>query len=360
MFRRSLPAAVLACLLALAGCGGGSHTSSHHVVTTTSKRTATSPVPAPPVAPAAGRGCPPGESFMGCSFVPRAGATPGPVGAVPRGRLISDVSSWQGHPNWAEAKPHIAGGIAKAFEYGQDPDFVYNVDALKKLGLPWGAYDFVRSCNAAGFIAALRTVGGPSSLPPIIDMEVPAAAGCAPSLDRQIYTAFHRHAVIYTAPGTWPGGSNAALDLWEATYGPSYSPVWHPVVAWQFTDGVWGNTVSIPGIGTGDVSVDYGLLEQIPAKPKPDPFAVYCPGPFPSRFGPLNERLVAEEAAGAEQHPQKYAAYLRNALAPRLLFLADRIAYVALVEHKGWGGQKGHERGPRFQLLSKAAQKAAS
>lgn len=248
------------CLLVLAGCGGTSTpkllTAPHPTTTTTT----------PGMTPASQ--CPPGQSSMGCAEP----APPKSLSLAPRtmravGARFPDVSSYQGHPNWTAAKASgIAGAVAKASEYSQDPSFTYNVQAFKRLGIPWAGYDFVRSCNASTFIAVLKSVGGPTSLPPVLDMEVPSAAGCAPQLETQVYRAFHRTAVIYTGPGTWGGGSHAGLPLWEATYGPSFSPVWQPVVAWQYTDAGY-----IPGIGTGDVSVDYGFTRMLPVPVKPKP-----------------------------------------------------------------------------------------
>lgn len=251
--RRRPTTAIVLLIMTLAGCASAS-----------------------PKATAAAK-CPAGASFMGCA----AGGTgpssaTAPVGATfgapaPGARVFPDVSSWQGHPDWAAAKGHITGGVAKAFEYRQDPDFAYNVAALKRLGLPWAAYDFVRSCNAAGFIAALRSVGGPTSMPPVLDEEVPAANGCTYTLAHQIFTAFHRWPIEYTSPGTEPSGAGAEnLALWIADFGPSFPCLWtcHPV-AWQFASPPFVY-YRIPGLGYGDVSIDYGMTKLV-VKPKPTP-----------------------------------------------------------------------------------------
>lgn len=298
-------AALVAAVL-IAGCGG------HHAPKVSKFGNS-------PTAQPAGF-CPPGQSFMGCATPHTLGI--GPKLTVPAGHLFPDVSSYQGHPNWAAAKPHIAGAIAKAFEYHEDPDFAYNVAALKAQRLPWGAYDFVRFCDASGFIAVLRSVGGPTSLPPVIDMEVPAARGCAPALDRQVFAAFHRHAVIYTAPGTWPGGSNAGLPVWEATYGSGFSAVWHPVLAWQFTDGKWGSTVYIPGIGQGDVSVDYGLLEQVP-----NPLPVCFSHRMTASQCAAAKAKVAAAQRGAQQSLNAYLARGCDVLKARERWFANAIAH---------------------------------
>jgi hypothetical protein len=188
------------------------------------------------------------------------------------------VSSYQGRPDWNAAKNcGIAGGIAKAGEYQEDPTFAYNVGQLRALKLWWAPYWFVRNtgCSHEGaqIVSVVRSVGGLTSGPVVLDMEVPESYGYAGCLDQAVYAAFGRHALIYTAPGTWAGGSNAGLALWQAEYGPTLHALWHPTLAWQFTDGQYGRVVYIPGIGTGDVSYDYGItkLTAAPQLPKVAP-----------------------------------------------------------------------------------------
>lgn len=214
---------------------------------------------------------------MGCAVPHPKPASPF---AAPVGKRFPDVSSFQGHPNWALAKPFIDGAAVKASEFRVDPDFVWNVHQLNALHIPWVAYDFVRSCSASVFIAALKSVGGPVG-PPIIDMEVPAAKGCAPALERQIFAAFHRLAIIYSAPGSWPGGADGGLSVWVAAYGPSSPPCLftcnvnvaghQSIIAWQYTDGQFGAVTTIPGIPRGDVSIDYNLMAQATPAPAPKP-----------------------------------------------------------------------------------------
>lgn len=303
--KRALLFPLLIAVLLLTACGGGHHSSIKRPATVGASRNLATL-------------CPPGQSFMGCATPHKFGVTPNAT--VPAGRRFPDVSSYQGHPNWAVARPYISGGVAKAWEYGQDPDFTYNVAALKHLGLPWAAYDFVRYCDASGYIAVLRSVGGPTSLPPVIDMEVPSAGGCAPTLDRQIFAAFHRHPVIYTAPGTWPGGSNAGLPVWEATYGSSFSPIWHPVLAWQFTDGRWGSTVYIPGIGQGDVSVDYGFLAQVP---NPNPLCYTHR--IPAKTCSAVKAKVASQHRAATSSQRAYVARGCQVLAQRVSWFGSHL-----------------------------------
>lgn len=271
-------AAPFAAALALTGCGGHAPVVAHHA-----------PATAKPVHVCSG-------TTDTCVTV-----TPSHLqgaGASASGR-IPDVSSFQGHPNWAAAKAAgIAGAIVKAGEFVEDPDFAFNWNALRSLGLWHAPYDFVRFCNAAPFIAWLNSVGyaqDPTAGPPVLDMEVASAAGCAPTMTAQLEAAFHRTPVIYTAPGTWPGGSHAGDPLWIATYGSSFSAIWQPVVAWQCTDGQFGCVTFVPGIGFGDVSVNLGItkLTPVPTKPKAD-FSIY-PLRAIKLFGQkVSERLTVE------------------------------------------------------------------
>jgi hypothetical protein len=231
---------------------------------------------------AAGAACPPGHSHMGCSIAAGQPSQPAPRLVFPWNRGVArgqsefpDVSSFQGHPNWAAARPFIDGAAVKAGEYHEDPDFAFNVAELKRLGIRWAPYWFVRNTGCAHegaeLVAVIRSVGGLTSGPVVLDEEVPEAAGYVPCLDAAVFAAFHRHAVIYTSPGTWPGGSSAGLGVWVAAYGPSSPPnmFGKRPLAWQFTDGISGRVTFIPGIGTGDVNIDYGLMSLQAAPPLP-------------------------------------------------------------------------------------------
>ncbi|MGZ4530793.1 MAG: hypothetical protein ACXVXP_00405 [Mycobacteriaceae bacterium] len=102
-------------------------------------------------------------------------------------------------------------------------------------------------------------------------------------------------------------------------------------------------------------------LAFLGAAPAPDPapvnhhYAWFVAGPFPSKWGNLNERLVVERYDGARAHPAKYAGYLKNVLEPELVFLAARDAKVAGAgtAHPTWGQ---FHRGWRFQQLIHRAQ----
>ncbi|HXO85551.1 MAG TPA: GH25 family lysozyme [Gemmatimonadales bacterium] len=256
MRRILLALTAVLCMLAAIGCATA----------------ATATAPTITFSPGATAACPAGQSVMGCSL---RGTTAAPLAqalAAPAGRTFPDVSSWQGcQLNWnGIAAP---GAAVKADEYGQDACFAHNVASLRAAGKWWAPYLFVRSCSAAAFIATIRSVGGLTSGPAIIDEEVPAADGCTATLTAQIERAFGREPVEYTSPGTAPTGAAVGhLPLWVASYGVSRAPcLWRCPVAWQFTDGASVPRFFVAGLGYVDVSVDYGLLSMLPPKPKPKP-----------------------------------------------------------------------------------------
>ncbi len=207
------------------------------------------------------------------------------------GCSVVDVSDYQGYLNWATIKPYVCGGITKGGEgssYAGGGYFVHNWTQMRALGIWHSMYWFVRGYSgcqtqASLIIARLQSVGyahDPSAGNVDLDMEVPGAndGGMAGCLASRIYAAFHRGSDIYTAPGTWPGGSHAGLPLWQASYGSYLSPYWQPVLAWQCTDGVYGCVHYIGGIGYGDVSINYGIINER-GGPPPAPPRIHCYGP---------------------------------------------------------------------------------
>jgi hypothetical protein len=203
------------------------------------------------------------------------------------GCAIPDVSDYQGYVNWARAKPYICGGITKMGEgrgFAGGSMYYRNWSQLRQLGLWHAAYWFVRGsvgCSTQGalIVGRLKAVGyatDPLAGPLQLDEEVPDS-NLSACLDAAIWAAFHRHAMVYTGPGTWPGGGHAGLALWQAEYGRHLHSFWLPVLAWQCTDGVYGCVRYIPGIGYGDVSVDMGITKLTGAPPPP---------PRPHCFGP--------------------------------------------------------------------------
>lgn len=294
-------------------------------------------------------------------------STPIPTsGVIPGGPKFPDVSSFQGHPNWVATKAAgYAGAAIKAGEFVEDPDFAFNATTLRSLHMFWAPYWFVRNtgCTHEGnqIVSVINSVGGLTSGPVILDMEVPEAFGYAGCLDSIIFRAFHRHAVIYTAPGTWPGGSHFGLSLWEADYNfsASISPFWKPMVAWQFTDSSVGPKFFVSGVGWGDVSVDYGLTKLVPSPV--DPFAIFPKTTF--KFGELSvseyttvKTWVDDRCVNPVRRTACYESRISDTLLRgRLYFLAShkqvRGGWVAVpAGHFRWNV---NHLGARFQVLSR-------
>ena len=264
------------------------------------------------------RSCPPNNAQLGC-VVKLYAQHAGVKAHDPSGPHFPDVSDWQGHPDWTAAKPSISGAIVKAYEYSQDPDFGYNATTLTRLGVRWGAYLFVRNCYQGGAFAQVVRPWAAHISVLVLDMEVPSAAGCAPSLYTAVHAALpHIRVAIYASPGAWPGGSNAGLDAWVAAYGPSSPPclftchvgtsTGQTILAWQLTDGQYGFRVYVPGIGYGDVSLDYGIFDGATvAKPKPKPARVTCFGKHPTgtakACAPIQSKVAGwQQAETATKH----------------------------------------------------------
>jgi hypothetical protein len=228
--------------------------------------------------------CPIGAAFMGCASgvqsAPQLDRAPTTNGATPgvSGCVFPDVSSYQGHPDWAAAAPYICAAVAKAGEggVGEDPDFQWNVGRLRALHIPWAAYFFVRQCSdGPQFVRELRSVGfrgDRDALRPVLDLEVPSAAGCATPIAMTVHTAFGVWPVIYTAAGTWPGGSPDGLPVWEAGYSSALPPLPFraTVVAWQRYSPPYAY-LTVPGLGDIDESVNLHGFATGFAFPKPTP-----------------------------------------------------------------------------------------
>lgn len=254
--------------------------------------------------------CTPGASFMGCASTgtPSTALTASPP---PAGCKFPDVSSYQGHPDWAQVKAwqlaaHCpAGGVFKMGEYTTDPDAAYDAGQLHALGMIAIGYWFARNTGCAHESAQIIAAARVFLLKVVvIDAEVPEARGYVACLSAPIRAA-GLVPVEYTGPGTNPDSSNPGLDEWVAAYGPSHPPcvfvcsVGEPprqtIVAWQYTDGRYGFPTYVPGVGTDDVSIDYGLLAlAAPPAPKPDPYAIF-PLAKVTLFGQkVSERLTVE------------------------------------------------------------------
>lgn len=307
MRRLRLAVAVATLASVVTACGGGGV----RTVTTTQTQTQTAPVPAlKQPAPVA---CPTGRSFMGCSA---ANASTRPrlmLALAPRGAKIVDVSSYQGHPDWAAARASIGGAIAKIGEgIGYlDPDAAFNVAAFKRLHIPWAVYWFERPvgcvAEAKATAARVRALGGVKLV--VLDEEVSGLQGYA-ACEQRYLTATGAKVAVYRSSGNNYDSSAPSDPCWVAAYGPSSPPACSGRVrrAWQFTDGRYGFPTYIPGVGTGDVSINYGLLASL-AKPKPKP----QPKPQPSPT-PRSATLVRWEKG----RTASYAVFLRARCASHL------------------------------------------
>lgn len=281
---KRLSALAFVCALLLAACGG-----SHSTTTTTS----IAPVPV-----GLAHACPPGNSFAGCAQQtvkqPPPSATPklAPIG----GAEFPDVSDWQGPitPNgrdagvnwgavaaWQRAHGWPVGGGFKLGEYTFDPDAGTNSAAISRLGGFKFGYWFVRNIGCAKEAGLIHQAAIWWHLSVVaLDVEVPEAAGYTTCLIPAL-RPFIAHVIVYTGPGTWPGGKTYGVPLWDAAYnfsGPQFGGLWTThAVAWQFTDGTFAARTDVPGIGFDDVNVDMGLgalARGKPAPPSKDPYAI--------------------------------------------------------------------------------------
>lgn len=266
MKRLSLSAVVAACVLALAGCGGTSHQS-----TTASSSTSS----------ATASRCPVDQSFMGCAsgVSPRFTGVP-PVGGklgLIAGPRFPDVSSWQGHPNWAAAKPSIVGAVAKLGEGTfTDPDATYNIAAFRHLGIPFAGYWFVRPSGCAAEGSALKREALALGVKRVVlDEEVSGIGGYAACLNPYARAATGQSALVYRSAGNDEDSSASPLGCWVAAYGPSSPPscFGRSPLAWQYASPPY-ESVYIPGLGYGDVSISYGFFSS----PKPKPTKLVCFG----------------------------------------------------------------------------------
>lgn len=185
---------------------------------------------------------------------------------------IPDVSNWQRHVNWAQAKPHVCGGIFKGGE-GTTPD-AYAADnnsQLTALHMWHAMYWYIRNVGCTTEANAIVAEAHRLHVQIVLnDLESPSDdagyGACLPPLEKKAGLIVGD----YTSPGTWSSsyGGFGAVPLWQAEYGPTLHPLWHPVVAWQCTDGHFGCVTNIPGIGLDDVSVDLGIT-KLGAAPVP-------------------------------------------------------------------------------------------
>jgi hypothetical protein len=251
----------------------------------------------------------PGQGHLGDCVPHQAGIAPNRFRLLKlpaNNGLMCDIYEGDSITSYQTLAQHVTGCIFKAYEtnYGQDSHFVRSWNAFKALGKWHSAYLFLRAgdcfAQAQAFVNIVNSVGGfnqPNTGPPVVDSEVPSAAQDTACVVARLEHLTHRQVVIYTAPGTWPGGSHGDALEWAAGYGNyTHSPcIWTCLpVAWQFTDGTFGPFPhQLPGYASpGDISVDYGLSRLV-AGPPPDIYAKY-PTAVIRPWGVSEHQVVAE------------------------------------------------------------------
>ncbi len=198
-------------------------------------------------------------------------AAPGPAYAAPAGYPVTgvDVSHWQGKVNWPAV---VAGGAKFAYLKATDginfvdPTFVSNYRTAKSVGLYAGAYHFARPDKSTGaaqadyLIARALYVNDGRTLPPMLDLEWPAAGTSSPypcygMTPAQLVAWTHqfvdrirlrtgRVTTIYTNTSWWKRclANNAgfgANPLFIASYTASPPPLpagWAGWTIWQYAD----------------------------------------------------------------------------------------------------------------------------
>lgn len=267
-------------ILALAGCGGPSHQTIKPPPPLKQTEQLSSPVCDPPVGRGHTGGCVPHQ----LNITPRQFAK---VKLPPNHGLICDTYEGDNITSYTALAHSVTGCVFKAYEtnYRQDSAFVRSWNAFKYLGKWHSAYIFLRAGNceheAQVLVSIVNSVGGfnqPNTGPPVVDSEVPSAGQDTACVVARLRQLTGRTPLIYTAPGTWPGGDHAGAEGWYAGYGNySHSPcVWDCAPkAWQYTDGTFGPFPhTLPGYaGNGDISVDYDMTKLV-VQP-PDPYAKY-------------------------------------------------------------------------------------
>jgi hypothetical protein len=163
-------------------------------------------------------------------------------------------------------------------EYVVDKYASHNAASLHQLGMWAAGYWFVRATGcqseAKQIVAEAKALGIKIV---VLDSEVPEARGYTACLAPSIKSA-GLIVLEYTSPGSNPDSVNPGLNEWVAAYGPAHVPCVftcnvnvagkQSILAWQCTDGRFGCVISVPGIGLGDVSVDYGIT-KVGAPPPP-------------------------------------------------------------------------------------------
>ena len=263
---------------------------------------------------------------MGCN-TPRPLLLSPPALAPPAGAEFPDVSNWQGAVNrpavkaWQRSHGWRAAAIFKLGEYTLDSQAARNAQQTAALGFWRAGYWFVRATGCSHEAAQIVWAAQRFAVKVVVfDSEVPEARGydacMAPIARRAGLTV-----VEYTSPGSNPDPANPGLPVWTAAFGPARTPcVWtclvgfltrQSILAWQFTDGRWGPWVAIPGLGHGDVNVDYGITRLPYVAPKPPPI----PQPSPICFTHRESKASCDSVKARVASDLRAAASSQRALA---------------------------------------------
>jgi len=192
-----------------------------------------------------------------------------------------DVSNWQGTIDWQQVK---AAGVQFAFIKAsegidfQDPFFAANIKEARLAGIACGAYHFFQPMHpvdsqAENFLSMIGALEK-GDLPPVLDVETPAAWSLLPLTDR-VNAVTNWMSLVEAKLGITPliymsssfagsvlGSASglAKYPLWVAHYTQSAVPwVPAPFQSWSFWQ--YSNTGKIDGI-TGDVDLDWFLGNQ--------------------------------------------------------------------------------------------------
>lgn len=284
MIRRRSPLLALLTVV-IAGCGGGSHQAKPEP-----------PKPAPTVAQACQVGT------MGCSLrTEPSNRRKLQLSARPAGCLFPDVYEGQGNVDWGavaawqDAHHCPRAAALKLGEFRTDVKAARNASETARLHFWRTGYWFMHRGVGADQIAAVARALGIKII--TLDIEVPDAAGTGALVGPLRAMGFT--VIIYTAPGTWPGGPNGNAALWIATFGSSFcrTCLWTASpAAWQFTDGQFGAVTQVPGIaGNDDVNVDLGIT-RLGGQPQPaiDPYAKYPNVPIHFGADHARERVTVK------------------------------------------------------------------
>lgn len=179
-----------------------------------------------------------------------------------------DVSRWQGQPDWDIARSRADFVFVKATQGTGlvDREFERNRLNLDRLGVPWGAYHFadVRADPIESAQHHLSTVGGPSPLPDVLDIERAHGRNgdyigrwCLTWLDT-VSRETGRRPLIYSSPSFLTDRVKqfprlGDFPLWIAHWNvsaPTVPAPWTDFTIWQFTnrgqvDGIPANAVDL-------------------------------------------------------------------------------------------------------------------